>query len=180
MFSRKSRLTRSLIQNLPPTWLHVTSLESWRFHGFPETMDPKPGDRRSHWARHRLPGCHRQMWSWWLGGCNSHNKYWNQWAVKKFHTIKVWSKVCYIYNIKIYYIIYLYIHILHNYSIYMILNVNIVKCSFNTLSNVYRLGVPSFFVSKIGSIMTVGAGRLPPNIEEKRIQAQPWACHRWP
>jgi len=54
----------------------------------------------------------------------------------------------------------------------MISNVNLVKCSFNTLSNVYRLGVPSLFVSKIGSIIHVGAGRLPPNIEEKRIQAQ--------
>ena len=54
----------------------------------------------------------------------------------------------------------------------MISNVNLVKCSFNTLSNVYRLGVPSLFVSKIGSIMNVGADRLPPNIEEEGIQAQ--------
>ena len=52
------------------------------------------------------------------------------------------------------------------------INVNIVKCSFNTPSHVYRLGVPSLFVSKIGSIMNVGADRLPPNIEEEGIQAQ--------
>ena len=73
------------------------------------------------------------------------NKNWNQWAVKKFHTIptlKVWSIFCYLTCIY-----YIFMHI--EYTIQIISNVYIVKYSFNIRSKFSHLEGPSLFVSRV-------------------------------